>query len=697
MAETKGLIIEIGADTSKMNKALRQISQPLAKIQSELKFIDKALKLNPKNVELIRQKFKLMESAVTESRAKASQLRAELARLKANNAPADQIRRLEREIITADAETKKLQRDLAMFKASQTTIGKVGASLTNLGSKLTNAGNAMRSFSMYSGMATAALGALGYKAAVHADDLNTLSKQTGVATASLQKFAATSDLVDVSTDAMAKAQGKIVKAMSEGSDVFDKYGINVKNADGSMRSSESVFYDFMDAMGNISNDTERAAAMQEVFGQRAYQALMPLAGNVDTLREYGARFEELGLILDQDTLDKLNAVNDKIDYMKAVGTLAFYKIGGAIATALGGNLDSLDEVIAKIADKIANMSPFAIKLAAGFGAIATAAGPLLIFFGSVAGAIGNLAAGFSRIAPTLQKIIPGLSKLGGMGGGFLRLLGPIGLIASAFIAMWQNSESFRTAMTELGSTLMTAVMPIMQALGPLITVASQMIANIAMTLGNILGPAIQAAMPFINMLLTAFTTLVTGVTSKVTGLVTFVSSAFSTLASKIITPFTNAKDKVLEILNKIKKKFPFNIGKIIKLKLPTITLKMGSKSVLGKEIKYPKGFSIKWHRQGAILDGATFITPTDVAGEAGREAVIPLTGRAMAPFANAIASNMGIDYNALAAAVVGALQTSNADVYVVVDGKVVAQTTAPYMNTAINRLQQRQARLAGIV
>lgn len=697
MAETKGLIIEIGADTSKMNKALRQISQPLAKIQSELNFIDKALKLNPKNVELIRQKFKLMESAVTESRAKASQLRAELARLKANNAPADQIRRLEREIITADAETKKLQRDLAMFKASQTTIGKVGASLTNLGSKLTNAGNAMRSFSMYSGMATAALGALGYKAAVHADDLNTLAAQTGVATASLQKFAATSDIVDVSTEDMAKAQGKIVKAMSEGSDVFDKYGIKVKNADGSMRSSESVFYDFMDAMGGITNDTERAAAMQEVFGQRAYQALMPLAGNVDVLREYGTRFEELGLILDQGTLDKLNEVNDRIDYLKAVGSLAFYKIGSAVAQALGGTLGNLDELIAGIADKITNLNPWVIRIAAGFGAIATVASPLLLFFGAIGRSLGTIATGFSKIAGPLSKVVPGLSSLGGGAGGLLKMLGPIGLVASAFALMWQNSESFRNAMTELGGVLMASVTPILQAIAPLITVAAQALGSIAATLGNLLGPAIEAAIPYITLLLNAFSGLVTGVLDKATGLVSSVSSTFSGIKDAMISPITTAKEKINEIIGKIKDKFPFNLGKIIKLKLPTIKLETGSKKVLGKEIKYPKGFKISWHAQGVILDAPTMITPFDGAGEAGPEAVIPLTGRAMAPFANAIASNMGIDYNALAAAVVGALQTSNADVYVVVDGKVVAQTTAPYMNTAINRLQQRQARLAGIV
>ena len=335
MPEVKGLIIEIGADTQKMNRALNKLQAPLKKLQSELKYLDKALKLNPKNTTLLKQKMTLLTKAVKEADSNAAKLRAELERLKKAKAPADQIRRLEREIVMADVEAKKLRTDLIAFKAAQSTIGRVGTQLQTLGRRLTAAGNAMRGVSIYAGLATAAIGAMGVKAARHADDLNTLSKKCGVATDSLQKFSAASELVDVSTEDMAKAQGKVVKAMNEGSDIFEKYGIATKNADGSMRDSEDVFYDYMDAMGNISNKTERAAAMQELFGQRAYQALMPLAGNVDTLREYGDRFEELGLIMDQDTLDRLNDVNDKIDYLKAVGSLAFYKIGAAIAEEIG--------------------------------------------------------------------------------------------------------------------------------------------------------------------------------------------------------------------------------------------------------------------------------------------------------------------------------------------------------------------------
>lgn len=695
MAETRGLIIELGADTSQMNKALRQIQAPLAKIQSELKFVEKGLRLNPKNAELLRQKMALLENAVSESKNKTMQLRKELANLRANNAPADQIRRLEREIIMAEHETEQLQRQFMQFKASQTALGKLGTTLSGVGSKLTSAGNAMRTFSMYAGMATVAVGALGYKSAKHADDLNTLSKQCGVATSSLQKFSATSELVDVSTETMAKGQSKVIKAMADGSDVFEKYGINIKNADGSLRSSEDVFFEYMDAMGKISNQTERASAMQELFGAKAYQALMPLAGNVGIIEKYGERFEELGLIMDQDTLDKLNEVKDQIDYLKAVGTLAFYKIGGAIAQALGGNLGSLDEVIASVADKIANMNPFIIKVATAFGAIATVASPVLLFFGAMFSAVGKIATGLSQMSGMLQKVFPFLSKMGGLGGQLTKFLGPIGLAITAFTLMWQNSESFRTSMTQLMQVLGGSVMQVLQALSPFLQTAGMAIGKIATTLGNILAPAIEMLLPWITLLLNAFTNLATGVISKMTSMLSVLTGVFTKVGNALVTPITNAKNRVKSIIDSIKKFFPVKIGHLLKgVKLPKFDLKWGSKD-FGKlgTIRYPKGLKISWKAKGAILDNPTLIG----AGEAGREGIIPLSGRAMQPFASAIAQNMGINYDAMAQAMVNALMAVNAPVIIQVDGKTIATTTAPYMNNAINTIQARQARQRGVV
>lgn len=56
----KGITIEIGGDTTKLDKALKGTDDNLSKIQKNLKDVDRLLKLDPKNVELLDQKQRLL-------------------------------------------------------------------------------------------------------------------------------------------------------------------------------------------------------------------------------------------------------------------------------------------------------------------------------------------------------------------------------------------------------------------------------------------------------------------------------------------------------------------------------------------------------------------------------------------------------------------------------------------------------------
>ena len=71
----RGITIEFGADTTKLNGALKKTQGTLNKTQAELKQINNSLKFNPGNATLLRQKFELLQRTVTETRTKLSQLR----------------------------------------------------------------------------------------------------------------------------------------------------------------------------------------------------------------------------------------------------------------------------------------------------------------------------------------------------------------------------------------------------------------------------------------------------------------------------------------------------------------------------------------------------------------------------------------------------------------------------------------------
>ena len=63
MAGTKirGITIEIGGDTSGLNKALGSVNSQIKSTQSQLKDVERLLKLDPSNTELLTQKHKLLK------------------------------------------------------------------------------------------------------------------------------------------------------------------------------------------------------------------------------------------------------------------------------------------------------------------------------------------------------------------------------------------------------------------------------------------------------------------------------------------------------------------------------------------------------------------------------------------------------------------------------------------------------------
>lgn len=75
----KGITIEIGGDTTKLDKALAGTDKALKSTQASLKDVDRLLKLDPGNTELLAQKQRLLSTAMDETRQKADTLREAVA------------------------------------------------------------------------------------------------------------------------------------------------------------------------------------------------------------------------------------------------------------------------------------------------------------------------------------------------------------------------------------------------------------------------------------------------------------------------------------------------------------------------------------------------------------------------------------------------------------------------------------------
>ena len=142
--------------------------------------------------------------------------------------------------------------------------------------------------------------------------------------------------------------------------------------------TEEQLYAIVEALQGMEDQTEKVQIAQEIFGNRVYQELLPLLnmeqGSLEDLRE---EFEELGLILSEDTIKQIAAVGDKIDnftnslhnsYMMLMANFLpeIELITDALvmmAQGTEGAMDKLTEGFTSLISKIATMLPGVIDTA----------------------------------------------------------------------------------------------------------------------------------------------------------------------------------------------------------------------------------------------------------------------------------------------------------------------------------------------
>ena len=422
----KGITIEIGANTVQLTDALKETDQALSKTQASLKDVNKLLKLDPTNTNLLKQKQELLKDAVSQTKDKLEQEKQALEQLKSSpqtEKTIEQQKALEREIASTNAMLKNYQSELRKVTPSLESVAKKTGELADK----TKALSAV-SFAALTGMATMAV-----KAGQAADDLNTLSKQTGFTTAELQKMQYASDLVDVSVEDMTGSISKMTKQMATENAAFKTLNVEIKNADGTLRSANTVWYETLDALSKVENETERDTLAMEIFGKSAASLSGIIDDGGDALRSYGEEAEELGLIMSQDTLDAANKLNDAIDVTKARLQATFLETGAKVAETILPLVEEGAQKIAELLEWVASLDTGTLKLVGTVLLLGTAISPVLKLVSTGIGLVSNIS---GLIGTATSTVIPGIASAvstaaASIGISMTAMLGWIGLAITA--------------------------------------------------------------------------------------------------------------------------------------------------------------------------------------------------------------------------------------------------------------------------
>ena len=598
----KGITIEFGADTTKLNGALKKTQGTLSKTQSELRDINKSLKFNPRNTTLLQQKFKLLSSSVEQTEGKLKQLKNLQNQMVSSGVDRNtaQFRELEREIVKTESQLKEAQGKLKSFGSvgKQQAIA-VGNAFKTAGGKIKSAGKAIStSISMYGAGAIYAGAKLIDMAQQQAEaeqklaeiyksrmgvDKQAVQSTLNLASA-LQKTGVVGDEVQLAGAQQLATYAKYPSTVNKLLPSLNNLLVQQKGLNGTQEDAVGLANLFGKAMMGQTGALKRAgisftAAQEEILKTGTEEEKAAMIAEVVT-QNVGNMNEEFAKT---DAGKIQQAKNELGDMGEQIGAALLPAVADFVAYLQDNLLPKIQELITYIQEH-----PEVVKFALAFAAITTVAGPLIMILGSLVSIIGTIIS----LAPVVA-------------GAEMTMLGPIGLIIAAVAAV----IAIGVLLYKNWDTIKAKILAIWEAVKAKAVAFKDGLVNIFKAIGNTIKTVVK------------------------------------TWFAIITWPYRKAWDLIKKVAEKIKNVFSFKF-KLPKIKLPHfgITPKGWKFSDLLKG-SIPK-LGIDWYAKGGIFNSPRIIG----VGEAGAEAVLPISK---------LQTMMDSSNGQLVSALLTALQTAN--------------------------------------
>ena len=325
-------------------RALQELNSGNRVLSSEMKKLKAEYQGNTESVEFLTKKGDLLERQLLSQRDKVEELRKAVRAAAQANGEADQstqdwmVKLNNAEAQMYDLEHAVEENNKAIENEGKTMMG-LGDTVDGLAGKLgikipqgaKEALNGVQGFSAGTvaamGAAAAAVVALSKAiSAVHRltvdvsheiDELVTESMITGLSTTTIQQLKYAEELIDVSYSTISTSLTKLGSAMvnakngnKEAMESFAQLGVSIYDSTGELRRSEDVFYDLIDALGNVDNELERDSLTMQLMGKSAKDLNPLILQGSGALKELAAEAEATGYVLDESQIQKLTEVDD---------------------------------------------------------------------------------------------------------------------------------------------------------------------------------------------------------------------------------------------------------------------------------------------------------------------------------------------------------------------------------------------------
>lgn len=347
--------LKIGVEGEKeFKKALSDINQSFKVLGSEMKLVESEFGKNENSVQSLTAKNEVLTKQIDAQKEKVETLRKALEN--ASDSFGENDRRTQQwavQLNNAQAELNGMERELKSnekaldgvadeFDDAEKQADQFGDELKDAGDKADDAGGRFQKLggvlkgigaamgTAFVAVGAAAIGAaksltdMTVDAAAYADEILTMSTVTGMSTESLQAYKYAAELVDVSMETLTGSMSKQVKSMAsarDGSakfaDAYAKLGVSVADGNGQLRDSETVYWETIDALGKISNETERDALAMQIFGKSAQELNPLIAQGSEGIAALTEEAKRMGAVMSEDSLNALGKFDDSVQRLKA--------------------------------------------------------------------------------------------------------------------------------------------------------------------------------------------------------------------------------------------------------------------------------------------------------------------------------------------------------------------------------------------
>jgi len=250
------------------------------------------------------------------------------------------------------------------------------------------------------------------------DELSKAAQKVSLPTEQFSQLAYAGELADVSVQDLESSLARLTKAQAEANNetskqakLFDALGVSTKNADGTLRSSIDVLYDFADRFKELQGSPEATAAGLELFG-RSFQNIIPLIKDGSQgLRDAAEEADALGITLGTTAGNQAEEFNDNITRL----TTSIKGMWQGLATEL---LPTLVQVSGEFVDYIKNSDDakqFTAELADGIRDFARAMADLANTGSHIIGFLEDLRNGLNTVQAALNGLNGASAKAGGSG------------------------------------------------------------------------------------------------------------------------------------------------------------------------------------------------------------------------------------------------------------------------------------------